>query len=466
MNKSFRLSEAAFRLDGKLPLKQAIPLGLQHVLAMFVGNLTPLLILTGACGIASDGFADLQLHLLQNAMLVAGIVTLVQLFSIGPIGGKVPIIMGTSSGFIGVFKSVAATMGGGVLAYGAIMGASIIGGLLEGVLGFFLKPLRKFFPPVVTGTVVLSIGLSLISVGINSFGGGNTASDFGSMENLLLAVFVLVMILIFKHGFKGFASSSAILLGIICGYIAAFFMGILLPTNGVTAEGVEYTKAWVLNWSKVASAAWFEIPRLLPVKPVFDLRAIVPVLIMFVVTAVETVGDISGVMEGGLGREATDKELSGGVICDGIGSSFAALFGVLPNTSFSQNVGLVAMTKVVNRFALATGAIFLILCGLCPKLGALVSIMPQSVLGGAAVMMFSSIVISGIQLITREPLSPRNLSIVSVALGVGYGMGANPGILAHAPQAVQLIFGGSGIVPAAMVAILLNILLPREKAEQ
>ena len=225
------------------------------------------------------------------------------------------------------------------------------------------------------------------------------------------------------------------------------------------------TKAWVLNWSKVADAAWFEIPKLLPVKPVFDLRAIIPVLIMFVVTAVETVGDISGVMEGGLNREATDKELSGGVICDGLGSSFAALFGVLPNTSFSQNVGLVAMTKVVNRMALATGAVFLILCGLCPKLGALVSIMPQSVLGGAAVMMFSSIVISGIQLITKEPLTARNLSIVSVALGVGYGMGANSGILAQAPEAVRLIFGGSGIVPAAMVAILLNILLPREKAE-
>ena len=200
-------------------------------------------------------------------------------------------------------------------------------------------------------------------------------------------------------------------------------------------------------------------------KPVFDLRAIIPVLIMFVVTAVETVGDISGVMEGGLNREATDKELSGGVICDGLGSSFDALFGVLPNTSFSQNVGLVAMTKVVNRIALATGAVFLILCGLCPKLGALASIMPQSVLGGAAVMMFSSIVISGIQLITKEPLTARNLSIVSVALGVGYGMGANSGILVQAPEAVRLIFGGSGIVPAAMVAILLNILLPREKAE-
>ena len=303
-------------------------------------------------------------------------------------------------------------------------------------------------------------------MGINSFGGGNAAKDFGTAENLLLAVFVLVMILFFKHGTKGFTSSSAILLGIICGYLAAFVMGLLLPTTGVTADGVEYTKAWVLNWNKVADAAWFEIPRLMPVKPVFDMRAILPVLIMFVVTAVETVGDISGVMEGGLGREATDRELSGGVMCDGLGSSFAAVFGVLPNTSFSQNVGLVAMTKVVNRFALATGAVFLILCGLCPKLGALVSIMPQSVLGGAAVMMFSSIVISGIQLITKEPLTARNLSIVSVALGVGYGMGANTGILSQAPEALRLIFGGSGIVPAAVVAIALNVLLPKEKPEQ
>ena len=463
MGKQIELSDKAFQMDGKMPLSQAIPLGLQHVLAMFVGNLTPLLIITGACGIAGGDFADLQLALLQNAMLLAGIVTLVQLFGIGPVGGRVPVIMGTSSGFIGVFNSVAASMGGGVLAYGAIMGASIIGGLFEAVLGFFLKPLRKFFPSVVTGTVVMTIGLSLISVGINSFGGGNKAADFGSMENLLLALFVLAMTLFFKHGTRGFLSSSSILLGIICGYIAALVMGFVLPTTGITEEGVEFTKAWVLNWDKVANAAWIEIPKIMPVKPVFDMRAIVPVMIMFIVTAVETVGDISGVMEGGLGREATDKELSGGVICDGIGSSFAALFGVLPNTSFSQNVGLVAMTKVVNRFALATGAVFLVLCGLCPKLGALVSIMPQAVLGGAAVMMFSSIVFSGIQLITKTPLTARNLSIVSVALGVGYGMGANIGILAHTPQFVQLIFGGSGIVPAALVAIILNIVLPKEQ---
>ena len=465
MKKNIKLSDAAFSLDGKMPLSQAIPLGLQHVMAMFVGNLTPILVITGACGIAGGEFAELQVSLIQNAMLIAGVVTLIQLFAIGPVGGKVPIVMGTSSGFIGVFNSVAATMGGGVLAYGAIMGASIIGGIFEAVLGFFLKPLRKFFPSVVTGTVILSIGLSLISVGINSFGGGNTAKDFGSMENLILAFIVLVVILYFKHFTTGFLSSSAILIGIIVGYIVAFVMGFILPTTAVTPEGVEYTKSWVLNWNKVAQASWISIPEIMPVKVVFDLRAIIPVMIMFIVTAVETVGDISGVMMGGLGREATDTELSGGVICDGVGSSIAAIFGVLPNTSFSQNVGLVAMTKVVNRFAIATGAIFLVLCGLIPKLGALVSIMPQSVLGGAAVMMFSSIVVSGIQLITKDPLTPRNLSIVSVALGVGYGMGANTAILAHAPQAVSLIFGGSGIVPAAFVAVILNILLPKDKAE-
>lgn len=463
MGNTKELSRAAYEFEAKMPLAQALPLGLQHVLAMFVGNLTPLLIITGACGMGGGSeFAALQVGLLQNAMLVAGIVTLVQLYAIGPVGGKVPIIMGTSSGFIGVFNSVAATMGGGVLAYGAMMGASVIGGLFEGVLGFFLKPLRKFFPSVVTGTVVLSIGLSLISVGINSFGGGSGASDFGSLENLALALFVLIVILVLKHGTKGMASSSSILLGIMAGYAVAFIMGLILPHTGVTADGVEYTKSWVLNWDKVAQAGWFAVPSVMPVKIVFDLRAILPVMIMFIVTAVETVGDISGVMEGGIGREATDKELAGGVICDGVGSSFAALFGVLPNTSFSQNVGLVAMTKVVNRFALATGAVFLILCGLIPKLGALVSIMPQAVLGGAAVMMFSSIVVSGIQLIMKGPMPPRNLTIVSVALGVGYGMGANSGILANTPEFVRLIFGGSGIVPAAVVAILLNILLPKE----
>lgn len=453
-----------YEFYGRIPLKQAIPLGLQHVLAMFVGNLTPLLIITGACGITgSNELAELQVSLLQNAMLIAGIVTLIQLYAIGPVGGKVPIIMGTSSGFIGVFSSVAKMMGGGVLTYGAMMGASVLGGLFEGVLGAFLKPLRKFFPAVVTGTVVLSIGLSLIGVGIASFGGGSGAADFGSVENLLIGCIVLVIIIVMKHGTKGITSYSAILIGIVAGYIICGIMGMVLPTTAVASDGTEYVKAWVLNWDKVAEAHWFAVPKLVPVPIIFDIRAIIPVMIMFIVTAVETVGDISGVMEGGMGREATDSELSGGVICDGLGSSLAALFGVLPNTSFSQNVGLVAMTKVVNRFALATGAVFLIFCGLFPKLAALVSIMPQSVLGGAAVMMFSSIVVSGIQLITKHPMTSRNITIVSVALGLGYGIGANSGILVHLPQAVQLIFGGSGIVPAALVAIILNVALPGKR---
>lgn len=457
--------EAPYHFEAKLPLRQAIPLGLQHVLAMFVGNLTPILIITNLCAVGGNAqdFAAIQVTLLQNAMLVAGIVTLVQLFAIGPVGGKVPIIMGTSSGFIGVFQSVVNVMGGGVLAYGAIMGASILGGLFETVLGAFLKPLRRFFPAVVTGTVVLSIGLSLIGVGVSSFGGGTSAKDYGSLENLLIALVVMIIVLALKHGAKGLASSSCILIGIVCGYIICAILPLFLSTTGVTADGVEYTKAWVLNWEEVRTASWFSVPQLMPVKPVFDLRAIIPVMIMFIVTAVETVGDISGVTEGGMGREATDKELAGGVMCDGLGSSFAAVFGVLPNTSFSQNVGLVTMTKIVNRTALSCGAIFLVLCGLFPKLAALVSIMPQSVLGGAAVIMFSSIVMSGIQLITREPLTPRSMSIVSVALGLGYGLGSNSAVLSGLPQAVQLVFGGSGIVPAAFVAILMNVLLPKEK---
>lgn len=463
-----------YSVEGKVPLKTAIPLGLQHVMAMFVGNLTPLLIITGACGIGSG--SELQIALLQNAMLVAGIVTLVQLFTIGPVGARLPIVMGTSSGFIGVSKSIAGVMGGGVAAYGALMAASFIGGLFETVLGGFLKPLRRFFPAVVTGTVVLSIGLSLIAVGVTSFAGGSSAVDYGSLENLFVGIVVLVIIIALKHGTKGLPSVASILLGIIAGYILVTVMAQILPTTVINPEtGEEITKAWVLNWAKVKDAAWFSIPRPLYFLKdsggevlgfVFSAKAIVPMAIMFIVTAVETVGDISGITEGGLGREATDKELSGGVMCDGLGSSFAALFGVLPNTSFSQNVGLVGITKVVNLFSISMGAIFLILCGLFPKLAAIVSIMPQPVLGGAAVMMFSSIVVSGIQLITKWPVTARNVTIVSVALGLGYGLGANSDALAQLPEAISLIFGGSGIVPAAVVAIVLNIILPKDDKEE
>ena len=459
-----------YELEGRIPLGQAILYGLQHVMAMFVGNLTPVLLITGAC--ALDG--GLQLQIIQNAMLMAGIITLVQLFTIGPVGARLPIVMGTSSGFIGVCSGVAATMGQGIVTYGAIIFASFLGGLFETVLGFFLKPLRRFFPSLVTGTVVMAIGLSLISVGINSFGGGNNNGDFGSLPNLFVGTVVLVTIILLKHFTKGITSTASILIGIIVGYIVCGVMGLFLPTtyqyvDPNTQETITKTCSWVLDFSKVSEASWFAVPAFMPfgfTKEMIDLRAIVPVVIMFIVTAVETVGDTSGITEGGLGREATDKELAGSVICDGLGSSVASFFGVLPNTSFSQNVGLIAMTKIVNLFAISTGAIFLVLCGLFPKLAAVVQMMPQSVLGGAAVMMFASIVVSGIQLVTKDGVSNRTVTIVSVALGLGYGLGANTEVLKNLPQFVELIFGGSGIVPAAIIAMVLNIAIPEEKSQE
>ena len=456
-----------YQLEGRIPLGQAILYGLQHVMAMFVGNLTPVLLITGAC--ALDG--GLQLQIIQNAMLMAGIITLLQIFTIGPVGAKLPIVMGTSSGFIGVCSGVASTMGQGIVTYGAIIFASFIGGLFETVLGFFLKPLRRFFPSLVTGTVVMAIGLSLISVGINSFGGGNNNGDFGSLPNLFVGTVVLVTIILLKHFTKGVTSTASILIGIIVGYIVCGIMGMILPTtyqyiDPNTQETVTKTCSWVLDFSKVSDASWFAVPAFMPFgfsKDMIDLRAIIPIVIMFIVTAVETVGDTSAITEGGLGREATDKELSGSVICDGLGSSIAAFFGVLPNTSFSQNVGLIAMTKIVNLFAISTGAIFLVLCGLFPKLAAIIQMMPQSVLGGAAVMMFASIVVSGIQLVTKDGVSNRTVTIVSVALGLGYGLGANTEVLSNLPQFVELIFGGSGIVPAAIIAMILNIAIPKNK---
>ncbi len=459
-----------YDFEGRIPLSQAIPLGLQHVMAMFIGNLTPLIIVMGLCGLTADaGFGDLRTALLQNAMVMAGIVTLVQLFSIGPVGGKVPIVMGTSSGFLGVLNNTVAACGGGILAYGAIMGACIVGGIFEGVLGMFLKPLRKFFPAIVTGSVVIAIGLSLLGVGINYFCGGSGKADYGSLQNLFLGFVVLIVIILLKHFAPqdSVLSSAAILFGILAGYAVAVVMTLVLPTVGINADGAEYTYSWVVNFEQIKNAAWIAVPSFIgfgalsDLHVVFQANAIIPIGIMFIVTAIETVGDISACIEGGMEREATDTELSGGVICDGLGSTFAALFGVLPNTSFSQNVGLVSMTKVVNRFAISMGAIFLILCGFCPKIGAIMSVMPQAVLGGAAVMMFASILISGIQLITKEPIGSREITIISVAIGLGYGLGATNGATSQLPYYIQLVFGGSGIVPCSLAAILLNIVLPK-----
>ena len=444
-----------YELDGVVPLKEALPLGIQHVLAMFLGNISPLLIIAGMLGLSPD----LKSALIQNAMFIAGAVTLVQLYPVWKIGAKLPIVMGTSSGFIGTAKAMGALYG-----YGALMGASLIGGLFEMVLGFFIKPLRKLFPPVVTSLVIISIGLSLLPVGINYFGGGSGAADFGDPKHLLVGTFVILVIIIAKQ-IKGFVNNASILIGIIAGYILAIVLG-------------------MVDFTQVQTASWIALPTFMPVKMEFNLEAIIAMGIMFIATTVETVGDVSGITNGGLDREATSEELQGGVLADGLGSVVASLFGVLPNTSFSQNVGLVsvtkvvnrftimtgaiflilvAMTKVVNRIALASGAVFLILCGLIPKLGALISIMPQSVLGGAAVIMFASILVSGIQSLMRVEFNERNTLIIALAIGLGIGIGQVPTVLAQLPSWVGNIFAQNGIIMTFVIATVLNLILPGKK---
>ncbi|MCR0206146.1 purine permease [[Clostridium] innocuum] len=429
--------DSIYELDGTVPLKKALPLGIQHILAMFLGNVSPLIIVCGMLEMSGV----LKMTLIQNAMFVAGIATLFQLYPFWKIGSGLPIVMGTSSGFIGTAKAIGAAFG-----YGALMGAGFIGGIFEMVLGYFIKPLRKLFPPVVTSLVIISIGLSLLPVGINYFGGGSGAADFGSTNHLLVGTFVIIVILVAKQ-FKGAINNASILIGIVAGYILAIMLG-------------------MVDFTQVASASWFALPAFMPVAFEFHGQAIIAMGIMFIATTVETIGDVSGVANGGLDREATDKELQGGVMADGLGSILGAVFGVLPNTSFSQNVGLVAVTKVVNRFVIMTGAVFLILCGFCPKLSALFSVMPQSVLGGAAVIMFAMILVSGIQSLTREPLDERNGLIVALAIGLGVGIGNVPAVLAQLPSWVGNIFAQNGIIMTFVIATLLNLILPKKKSEK
>lgn len=426
--------ESIYELDGTVELKQAIPLGIQHVLAMFLGNISPLIIICGMLDMA----LELKTTLIQNAMFVAGIVTLVQLYPIWKVGAKLPIVMGTSSGFIGTAKAMGALYG-----YGALMGASFVGGIFEIFLGFFIKPLRKLFPPVVTSLVIISIGLSLLPVGINYFGGGAGAADFGSIHHLMVGTFVIIVIIIAKQ-VKGFVNNASILIGIVAGYLLAICLG-------------------MVDFTQVHEAAWFSLPTFMPVSFDFNLEVIIAMGIMFIATTVETIGDVSGITNGGLGREATDDELQGGVLADGLGSLIASLFGVLPNTSFSQNVGLVAVTKVVNRFVIMTGAIFLILCGFCPKLSAIFSVMPQSVLGGAAVIMFAMILVSGIQSLMRIEIDERNGLIIALAIGIGVGIGNVPAVLDQLPSWVGNIFAQNGIIMTFVIATVMNLILPRKK---
>lgn len=428
-------NKSIYHLDGIPELKVALPLGLQHVLAMFVGNITPIMIVAGVLKIP----AETKTALMQATMLVAAINTFIQTQRVWKIGARLPIVVGTSFAFVPVALSI-----GNKYGFEAVLGAALVGGLFEAFLGSFIKKIRHFFPSIVTGVIVLSIGLSLLPVGINSFAGGIGAQDFGHFTNLFIGFIVLMTVIIIKQFGKGILSLGAIFIGTLFGLILAFFMG-------------------KVNMAPVANAGYFSIPKPFIYGFKFHLDAIFAMCMMFIVSAVETVGDMSGVTMGGAGRETTDEELSGGILADGIGSSIAACFSILPTTSFSQNTGLVAMTGVMSRFVVSIAAGILALAGFVPKIGAFLTIIPASVLGGSLVMLFAMIAISGINLITKEALQGRNAVILAVSLGLGYGLGNVPGVLSKFPEAIQLIFGGSGIVVSGAIAVLLNAILPEDE---
>lgn len=424
-----------YQLDGRVPVAKAIPFGLQHILAMFVANIAPILIVAGACGLSS---ADTTM-LIQSAMLIAGIGTIVQLYPVWKIGSGLPIVMGISFTFVSVLCFVGPTYG-----YGAVVGAVLVGGILEGILGLFAKYWRRLIAPVVAASVVTSIGFSLLSVGAASFGGGSGSEDFGSAQNLILGTVTLVCCLGFNIFAKSYWKQLSVLFGLVVGYIVAIAMG-------------------MVDFSAIQDASIVALPRLLPYKPVFEPGAIVSVFLIFLVSATETIGDTSALAMGGLNREVSEKEISGSIACDGFVSALSSLFGCMPITSFSQNVGLVNMTKVVNRFTLLMGAFIMILAGIFPVFGAVLATLPDAVLGGCTIMMFGTIVVSGLQMVSSCGYSQRNMTIVALSLSVGIGFTQMPELFHIFPQLVQNVFAENCVAVVFVMAVVLNLILPKEK---
>ncbi|MDO5363596.1 MAG: nucleobase:cation symporter-2 family protein [Eubacteriales bacterium] len=424
-----------YRLDGRVPIMKAIPFGLQHILAMFVTNLTPITIIAAAGGLEQAEIAIL----LQNAMFVAGIATLIQLYPLWKVGSGLPIVMGVSFTFVTVLCTVAANYG-----YSAVIGAVIVGGIMEGTLGLLAKYWKKIIAPIVAASVVTAIGFSLFTVGTRSFGGGY-AEDFGSAENLFLGTITLMVCLIWNIRAKGYWKQLSVLVGLVVGYIVAIFMG-------------------KVDLSVIFSGGVIALPKFLPYMPEFHPGAIVSVAIIFLVSAAETIGDTTAMVAGGLDREITTEEISGSLACDGYSSVFSAILGCPPVTSFSQNVGLIAMTKVVNRFTIMTGAVCMILAGLLPPIGNFFASLPESVLGGCTIMMFGTILTSGIEMIARAGFTQRNITIAALSLSVGIGFTAASEIdIWHIfPELLQAVFSANVVAVVFVVAIVLNLVLPKD----
>ena len=421
-----------YQLDGRVPVGKAIPFGLQHILAMFVANIAPIIIVAGACGLNNAQTTSL----IQSAMVVAGIGSMLQLYPIWRIGSGLPIVMGISFTFVSVLCFIGPTYG-----YEAIVGAVIVGGILEGLLGLLAKYWVKLISPIVAASVVTSIGFSLLSVGASSFGGGSGAADFGSAQNLILGTITLVCCLVFNALAKSYWKQLSVLFGLVVGYIVAIFMG-------------------MVDFSAIQEAGVIALPQILPFKPVFHPGAIVTILVIFMVSATETIGDTSALAATGLGRAASERELSGAIACDGFASTISGIFGCLPITSFSQNVGLISMTKVVNRFAIFTGTVIMVLAGLFPIIGAVLTTLPDAVLGGCTLMMFGTIVVSGMQMISKCGYSQRNITIAALSLSMGLGFTQVPEIFTIFPQMVQTVFAENCVAVVFIVSIILNLVLP------
>ena len=428
------------------PMIQAVPLGIQHILAMFISNVTPAIIVCGAAGFGfnsnSPDFPNM-IYMIQMSMFFAGIATLIQTIGFGPVGARLPIVQGTSFAFVPIMVPLVA--GKGVDAIAILMGGVIIGGLFHTILGFFIGRIRFALPPLVTGLIVMMIGLALIKVGIQYAAGGvpakmNGLPEYGSLLNWSVAGVVIIVTLLLKFFTRGMLSVAAVLIGIIAGYIVAYF-------NGMVDFG---------NISKAASLA---LPNPFHFGVEFTAAAIIGFCAMSFVSAVETVGDVSGITKGGANREATDNEIEGATYADGLGSAVAGVFGGLPNTSFSQNVGLIAMTGVMSRHVVTIGALLLVVAGLIPKVGAFISTIPIEVLGGGVIVMFGMVSAAGISMLATVNWNKRNLIIFAISLSVGLGLQLEPDALQHLSGTAKVLMS-SGLLPAAVIAIVLNLILP------
>lgn len=422
--------------DGRVPFWKSVPYGFQHVIAMFVANITPVIIVAGACGLDGGSTA----RLIQTAMIIAGIGTLIQLFPIWRIGAKIPVVMGISFTFVSALCAIAGSENG----YGKLIGAVIVGGILEGLLGLFAKYWRRIITPIVAACVVTAIGFSLFSVGASSFGGGSGAADFGSPMNWLLGGVTLLACVIFNALAKGRWKQLSILFGLIVGYVLAVCVG-------------------EVDFSALKGVSVFAFPKFLPEKPIFDIGAIISIAVIYMVSATETIGDTSALTASAMGRQPTDREISGALSCDGFVSTVSGLFGCIPITSFSQNIGLVVMTKVVNRYTIATGALIMILAGFFPAVGTVLATLPDAVLGGCTIMMFGTIVISGIQMLSKCDFSQRNITIASLSLSVGIGFTLVPDIFQRFPVILQSIFAQNCVAIVFVVAIILDLVMPGRK---